>query len=124
MGETAVLSVEGDIDMATAPVLDSGIARCFAYKTQGLVVDLSETDFLSSAGINVLVQRCAEAGTQNLGFALVASTVATLRLIEILGLRDVLKVFPTRADALRSIQTSATDGGSPDGDDCAIPIVQ
>ena len=50
-----VVAVRGEIDIVTAPVLWETIAEVIS-DTKRLVVDLSETDFIDSTGLGVLVR--------------------------------------------------------------------
>lgn len=92
--------------MLTAPSLESGIVSTLADKPAGMVVDLRQTDFLASAGINVLVQGSSRAGDHGVGFAVVADSPATSRPIELLGLATILGLHPQLDDALASLPES------------------
>lgn len=52
LGPCRVLTVRGDLDEVAAPVLDEAIAR----ESGPLIVDLSELEFICSAGIHVLLR--------------------------------------------------------------------
>lgn len=105
-GGTAVLRVAGSVDMVTAPYLESSLSACLAEKPVGLIIDLSDTDFLASAGLAVLIHGCAQAGELGIGFAVVADSPATSRPITLLGLDDALNLKPDMDEAL-----AALDGG-------------
>jgi anti-anti-sigma factor len=49
-----VARLEGEIDLANADVVRSALARAASNDVLGVVVDLSETTYMGSAGINVL----------------------------------------------------------------------
>ena len=52
-----VISLDGDLDMATAPVLAEAVNRLMAGTTVGqLMVDLAEVRFLDSSGVRALLQ--------------------------------------------------------------------
>ena len=50
----AVVIVEGDLDLATAPQLEAVIAGLVADGHRRLVIDLSDATFLDSIGIGML----------------------------------------------------------------------
>jgi anti-sigma B factor antagonist len=57
------MSLDGDLDMATAPVLADAVTRLMADGAVGqLLVDLAEVRFLDSSGVRALLQarRAAE----------------------------------------------------------------
>ena len=95
-----VLAVEGEIDIATAPVLDAAVAEALAEKPAALVIDLSAVTFLASAGVRILVQT-AEQLSGRACFAVVASGVATTRPIQLTRLR-----FHVRASSNPRCRTS------------------
>ena len=52
-GSTAVLTVSGRIDATSAPVLEQTLLATVDEKTGPIIVDMSEVDYVSSAGLNV-----------------------------------------------------------------------
>lgn len=68
----------------------------------GLIVDLSDAEFLSSAGMHVLVTMHHEL-TPAARFAVVADGPGTSRPLKITGLPDVIDVFSTLDAALRKL---------------------
>ena len=49
-----VARLEGEIDLANADVVRSGLARAASNDIVGAVIDLSRTTYMDSAGINLL----------------------------------------------------------------------
>lgn len=95
-----IVSVAGAIDSVTAPQLRDGIALAMAAKPVKLVLDLTGTGFLSSAGVNELVQLAYAARDDTILLHLAAST-AVRRPLEALGLvPEVLTVYASVADAV------------------------
>jgi anti-sigma B factor antagonist len=52
---TAVLRPMGAIDAVAAPTLELHFRNLFEQKTNRIVIDLSNTDFISSAGIGIFL---------------------------------------------------------------------
>jgi anti-sigma B factor antagonist len=98
-GRVAVVRAEGPIDMLTAPRLDTAIRAAHEKKPTGLIVDLTDAEFLSSAGMQVLVSAHQEV-TPGARFAVVADGPGTSRPLKITGLTDVIELFPTLEAAL------------------------
>jgi anti-anti-sigma factor len=71
MSEVRVVPIEGDIDMMRAPILREELRRSVGNDDLGLVLDLSETQYLDSAGVNVLFELAEDLGERQLGFAIV-----------------------------------------------------
>jgi anti-sigma B factor antagonist len=49
------IAVEGELDTATAPDLESAIQACLADGTMTLLLDLATTDYVSSMGLRVFL---------------------------------------------------------------------
>jgi anti-anti-sigma factor len=101
-GDAVVLWMTGEIDMNTAPVLaeEFEVAIANAVAPAPVVADLSDVAFLGSAGLAVLLnarERCAQA---EVPFRLVATGRPVLRSLEIAGLRELLPVYSTAAQAV------------------------
>ena len=55
-GDTVLLAIEGRIDNATSTILDGEISKCLIRITvQKLILDFSKVEYISSAGIRVLL---------------------------------------------------------------------
>jgi anti-anti-sigma factor len=50
-----VLSVLGEVDLATAPILDEHLAAVEAGDAERIVVDLDRVSFMDSSGLQVLL---------------------------------------------------------------------
>ncbi|HEY7592265.1 MAG TPA: STAS domain-containing protein [Actinophytocola sp.] len=99
VGDAVVLSVIGEVDMGTAPVLEESIKEALKRDPGVLVVDLSRVDFLASAGMSVLIGGNQQAGEAT-SFRLVAAGSATLRPMELTGIASEFAIHPTRDQAL------------------------
>lgn len=54
-GDIVVLKTHGSINSSTTPALDSEFENLLGQNHRMLVIDLSDTDFVSSSGIGVLL---------------------------------------------------------------------
>lgn len=93
--------------MLTAPQLQTAVAASLTDKPSALIVDLTETEFLASAGLSVLAQAHEDADRANIGFGVVADSPATSRPIELIGLAATLNLKPNLDEA----QASLANGG-------------
>ena len=97
-----VLTVGGEIDLATAPTLEAAIADLLTDDLPALVIDLSPVQFLASAGLQILVAT-HEKVSKAASFAVVANGPATSRPIQLTGLDEVFPLYPTLDDALIAV---------------------
>jgi anti-sigma B factor antagonist len=97
-GPTVVISVVGVLDMLTAPQLKEVIAASLPKNPSTIIIDLSEVDFLASAGMGVLVE-ARERADGTMRFGVVADGPATSRPLKLVGLADMIGLHPTLDEA-------------------------
>ncbi len=100
--EATVLTVAGEVDLATAPALENAIDATLGGKPTALVIDLSDVSFLASAGMAALVAAHQRAGDTRI--AVVADGPATGRQLKMTNLDQVFALFPTLDEALASFR--------------------
>jgi anti-sigma B factor antagonist len=96
-----VLSVCDAVDMLSAPQLSEAICDALGQAPAGLIVDLTNVEFLASVGMSVLVAARQAADAISVRFGIVADGAATSRPIRLLGIDRILTLYPTLDDALR-----------------------
>lgn len=96
---TVILGCVGVFDILTAPEVESRIADVLEKSPALLIVDLSGIEFLASHGMNVLLAAQGQCSSAT-SFAVVADGPVTRRPMQLIGITDVLTVFPTLDDAL------------------------
>lgn len=99
--DVAVLSVHGEIDAESAPVLRKFLLPVLEHQTGPVVVDLSEVAFMDSTGLHVLVDTLRRLEPQNRRFAIVCRAGGQVhRLLALVGLLDALTVHRSRESAV------------------------
>lgn len=102
--EATVLTVAGEVDLATAPALENAIDSTLGGKPAALVIDLSEVSFLASAGMAALVGAHQRAGGTRI--AVVADGPATSRQLRMTNLDQVFALHPTLDEALAALRAN------------------
>jgi anti-sigma B factor antagonist len=99
-----ILSVRDAVDMLSAPELTEAICDALDKAPAGLIIDLTDVNFLASIGMSVLMaaQEAADALSVRLG--IVAHGAATSRPIMLLGIDAILTLYPTLDDGLRDLR--------------------
>lgn len=99
---TVILSASGEVDMVTAPRLEDAARRAIEDGPAALVLDLGGVTFLSSAGLSVLVRthKLASESSGGTKFRIVATSPATLRPMQLMGLDNDLAIYATRDEAI------------------------
>ncbi|GIF77645.1 STAS domain-containing protein [Asanoa siamensis] len=99
-GDVVVVSVGGELDMATAPQLQDQITDLLDRGLSRLVFDLTEVSFCDSTGLSVFVR--AKNGTDEAGgvVRLAAPQRGVRRILEVSGLVEVLHTYQTVDEAV------------------------
>ncbi|OBF24966.1 STAS domain-containing protein [Mycobacterium sp. ACS4331] len=98
-----VLSVRGDIDLATAPALQEAVDGVLSEDPPALVLDLSEVDFLGSVGMTILVS-AHEAFGRTHRFAVVADGPGTSRPLQLTKLDEIIPIVATLTEAMTTVR--------------------
>ncbi len=109
-GDVGLLSVEGDLDLASAPNLKWALEDLQSARSRHVVVDLSGVGFIDSTALGVLVgaQRALDPG---LRLAIACAQENVLRIFELTGLDGMFEIVPTLEDALGFVQGRTTAAG-------------
>ncbi len=87
-GGSLALVVQGELDMATSPLLDEALARARATDAASIVVDLRAVSFIDSSGLHVLIRHArAEDGAR---VRLTKGSPQTQRVFELSGALEYL----------------------------------
>jgi anti-sigma B factor antagonist len=107
---TSVISVEGELDLSTAPQLKWALLDSAQAGHSQLVVDLSGATFMDSTALGVLigVKRGLDAGAR---LALVCEAPSILNVFELSGMDGAFAIYATLEDALAPISGQAAEAG-------------
>lgn len=97
-GGTSVVQVDGELDMATAGALETALQQVGAAKDT--VLDLTACTFLDSSAVRVLVASARATEEAGGSLALVASSPAIVRVLEISAVDTMVPLHATLDDAL------------------------
>ncbi|MGA9309444.1 MAG: STAS domain-containing protein [Pseudonocardiaceae bacterium] len=102
-----ILTVAGEADMLTAPVLRQRLDEHFGTDRTPIIVDLSRVEFLGSNALAVLFDVHERASAEGRAFAVVAATRVVRRPLQVTGLDTTLSVHDDLDHALEAVHTSA-----------------
>jgi anti-sigma B factor antagonist len=91
-GSVTVLTVEGEVDIATAPKLREKLVELAAGGANRLVVDLEKVEFLDSTGLGVLIGGMKRLRSTDGDLTLVCTQPRILRVFEITGLNRAFAI--------------------------------
>jgi anti-sigma B factor antagonist len=100
-----VVRVAGEVDMSHEEQLRAELHTAVEANTRGIVVDLTECEFIDSSGIRALLlsreEKSPDPGTET--FAVAASSEQILRILSVMGIDQVLPVEPTVEEAAAAL---------------------
>jgi anti-sigma B factor antagonist len=97
-GDRVVVALSGEIDLYTAPKLQSELAAALkADHPVQLVVDMAGVDFCDSTGMNVLLAAQRLARERGGNVELSGPRPAVLKILQVTGLESVFTVVPAPA---------------------------
>lgn len=99
-GTGPILTVRGELDVATSPRLRAEVSRLVLDAGQLLVVDLAEVTFCDSSGISALIAARNAAEEARAGVALVAVPSRITRTLTLTGLADFFPTYASAEDAI------------------------
>jgi anti-sigma B factor antagonist len=87
---TTVISVSGELDLASSPALEEELERVAQSDAQLVVVDLRSLEFMDSTGLSVLVRAHQRAEENGRRLGLVNGSQQVQRLLTLTGVADRL----------------------------------
>lgn len=109
-GDVIVVALRGEHDLSTAPAVREELGQAIAADAS-IVVDMTETAFIDSSILGVLVEgyrTLISAGQPARAFAVAATPGGPVtRLLDLVAVSDLVQVYPTRADALAAVAGNA-----------------
>ena len=98
--DVLVITVRGEVDMSTGPLLRDRLHEQVRRSGPDLIVDLTQVGYFGVAGLTVLMDVRAAAMSAEVGFRVVAGTRVVLVPLRITGLDCVFDVYPELSEAL------------------------
>ncbi|MCW2997077.1 MAG: hypothetical protein JWN65_626 [Solirubrobacterales bacterium] len=98
-----VVAVSGEVDIFTAPDLKRTIALAIEDGAHRLVVDLTQTRFLDSTALGVLIGAVKRLRPLDGRMAIVNTEPSTAKTFQITGLDRIFTIVPTRDEAVSAV---------------------
>lgn len=103
VGNWVVMRVHGEVDMATAPTLRQRLQSVTMTGPTGVVLDLSDLDFIDSTGLGVMVGAAKRMRVNDGTLRIACSQTHLLELFSLTRLDEVFELFDTVDDALADV---------------------
>jgi anti-sigma B factor antagonist len=109
--ERHVLAVRGEIDLFTAPELKQVLAESIEADRVRIIVDLTETTFLDSTALGVLIGAVKRLRSRDGALAIVNVDENIAKTFEITGLDQIFTILPTREAAIEAVAAAHDSAG-------------
>jgi anti-sigma B factor antagonist len=90
--QVAVVTVVGELDLSTVPVLRQKLTEAICPACAAVVVDLAAVDFIDASGVGALVGAAGEASRAGVKFVLREPSTSVERMLDLAGLDGILEV--------------------------------
>jgi anti-sigma B factor antagonist len=101
-----VIALAGEVDLYTAPEFKQQLLDVIGKGAKHVVVDFSDTTFIDSTTLGVLVGGVKRLRTNDGQLSLVCSDRNITKIFEITGLDRVFTIYPTRDEAIAKVSSS------------------
>ena len=108
LGDDAyVIALSGEVDLYTAPEFKQQLLDVIGKGAKDVVVDFSNTTFIDSTTLGVLVGGVKRLRANDGQLSLVCSDRNITKIFEITGLDRVFTIYPTRDEAIQQVGASS-----------------
>ena len=100
----AILELKGRMDAVTSPEAEKALRELFDGGSSKLLIDLKSLEYISSAGLRVLLVAAKIIQQKSGKLALSSLTDIVKEVFEISGFSSIFKLFPSRDDAVKYLK--------------------
>ena len=98
-GDVCTVTLEGEVDVYTAPRLKEELVSVIEGGCQYVIVDMQNVGFIDSSGLGVLVSALRRARERNGAVRIICTRENVLKIFRITGLDKVFPIFSDAAEA-------------------------
>lgn len=103
-GPIVILSLVGRLDANTSKDLEGKLLSLLATNNRLLIIDLGQLDYISSAGLRILLMVAKKLKTLDGSLALASLKDHIKEIFEIAGFLSIFQVFSGKEDAMEDMQ--------------------
>lgn len=100
-GEVLILRIKGRLDAISSPIAEKRVFESINQGQNKLLLDFSGVDYLSSAGMRMLLSTTKKLKTLSGTLVLCSVTNNVLDVLKMSGFDHVLELYKTEEDALK-----------------------
>ena len=103
INEVTLISINGSLDTNTSPEAESSINQSIMDGNRKFIIDLENTDYVSSAGLRIFLATAKKLLSEGGTFKLASPNSVVREILEMSGFTSILDVRDTREDALNNM---------------------
>ena len=103
VGEVRVVTVRGELDIATSPQVRELLSDAATDRARPLVIDLGECEFIDSTGLAALLHGAKPAQNGESHVAIVSPEGDVRRMLELTAIDRTIPVYETLAQAVTAV---------------------
>jgi len=100
--QAVIVAVIGSVDALTSPELSGEFSAQIAANQVKIVLDLSQVDFMSSAGLRALLNGLKDTRQASGDLRLAAAKPGVTKVLKMSGFNTIIKTYESVAEALAS----------------------
>ena len=97
--DRVVLSLDGELDMASAPLLQRAVEDVELARKPLLVLDLERLEFIDSTGLRIILSTRKRCQDRDQELAVTRGSQQVERLLSVTGMAEHLRTVPAAGDA-------------------------
>jgi anti-sigma B factor antagonist len=110
--QITTIRVAGRLDATTSPEFERQVAGCLEQGVTGLILSFAELDYISSAGLRVLIFAAKKLKSGSGALALCGLRDHVKEVLEIAGFFSILHVLPTEDEAVAWVSRQLAEAGA------------
>ena len=95
-----ILSLHGEVDASNSVILDKAIQELSETGAKFILVDGSELDYISSAGLGVFMSYLEDFSEKGIRLAIFGLSQRVYEVFKILGLDQLIQIFSDKNEAI------------------------
>jgi len=101
LDQAVLIIINGDIDASSSILLDESLSQQLKNKHLNIVIDCSDLDYISSAGLGVFMSYIEEFKESNQKFVLFGLSEKVKNVFNMLGLDQLMNIVINKETALK-----------------------
>jgi len=101
-GDVHIVTIDGRMDASSTPVIEKKLAKLLEVSKK-ILIDFSKVSYLSSAGMRLLLSATKKMHAHKGQILFFGMSDDVLEIIKMAGFERILKIFPTKKDALKNL---------------------